>query len=766
MKKLIFFLLFTVSIYGQTLQNPTFGIVTEKTNATDSAPAYFTTSQVDGVHKKTPAANVEKTANKQNSLATDGTGTKYPTVDVINKVTNHITPEQFGAIGDGVTDDTTPIQNALNSLVTTGGELRFKAKKYLINGQITIPNDGNTVNPKMGSIIIKGEGAGHTGRGTAPVGGTQLDMRYSGTYGKIVGVGLGLLKIQDIAFIDGGSDATPFIYGTNPTMHISDCSFYGTKFGVLADQDAIVLGGTQNVEGFNGIDDGFQGYGTVIENNYFGKIRRAVYGRVFFNGNVIQNNTIWNTCGSNIAGIGAIEIDGDPANTTGQKAVGNVITGNLIEATGYDWSIVLKDSEQNSIIGNNFFDPTPGVTIGFINLDSESGYNNIQAGFHSDSYDFVNSSAIAQNSVIIQHQGQETTISENWKFSNYIIAKPILPRTVSDGFRLEGLAGSQLFHRIYGENEYYTVMSDNLANETQVQSFKNFGGGILRQTYKGTDSRIESEGTLRIRSGGAGSELLLGDTSATNLYIIDGVLYSNKVNGTNPFSVTSKTPVDNLTVKRINTGTLVALSDTAIDGAKIFSGNTTPESNLTALVGSIYLRTDGGAGSTLYVKESGTGASGWSVIPPSASPTFTGTPTAPTPTAGDNSTKIATTAFVQNAMTSGTYVPTFTNTTNISSSTLNAAYYTKINNIITVTIAVQLTLTATADTVFTFSLPVSGATVVNGVGQGNLTSGGGSVNAYGIVDTTNSTTAQLRIGSAAVAGSGAGVANIIFTYSL
>lgn len=118
------------------------------------------------------------------------------------------------------------------------------------------------------------------------------------------------------------------------------------------------------------------------------------------------------------------------------------------------------------------------------------------------------------------------------------------------------------------------------------------------------------------------------------------------------------------------------------------------------------------------------------------------------------------------ASASGSYTPTLTNTTNISSSTLNAAYYVRNGNLITVTIAVQLTLTATADTVFTFSLPVSGATVVNGIGQGNLTSGGGAVNAYGIVDTTNSTTAQLRIGSAAVAGSGAGVANIIFTYSL
>ncbi len=37
---------------------------------------------------------------------------------------------------------------------------------------------------------------------------------------------------------------------------------------------------------------------------------------------------------------------------------------------------------------------------------------------------------------------------------------------------------------------------------------------------------------------------------------------------------------------------------------------------------------------------------------PLASPSFTGTPTAPTPTAGDNSTKIATTAFVTNAVSS------------------------------------------------------------------------------------------------------------------
>lgn len=41
------------------------------------------------------------------------------------------------------------------------------------------------------------------------------------------------------------------------------------------------------------------------------------------------------------------------------------------------------------------------------------------------------------------------------------------------------------------------------------------------------------------------------------------------------------------------------------------SGTGTPEGVVTANVGSIYLRTDGGTSTTLYVKESGTGNTGW-----------------------------------------------------------------------------------------------------------------------------------------------------------
>lgn len=48
------------------------------------------------------------------------------------------------------------------------------------------------------------------------------------------------------------------------------------------------------------------------------------------------------------------------------------------------------------------------------------------------------------------------------------------------------------------------------------------------------------------------------------------------------------------------------------DGSPIWtSGSGSPEGAVTAPVGSLFTRTDGGAGTTLYVKESGTGNTGW-----------------------------------------------------------------------------------------------------------------------------------------------------------
>jgi hypothetical protein len=46
-------------------------------------------------------------------------------------------------------------------------------------------------------------------------------------------------------------------------------------------------------------------------------------------------------------------------------------------------------------------------------------------------------------------------------------------------------------------------------------------------------------------------------------------------------------------------------------GGRMYSNTGTPEGSVAAPVGSMFLRTDGGAGTTLYIKESGVGNTGW-----------------------------------------------------------------------------------------------------------------------------------------------------------
>jgi hypothetical protein len=97
------------------------------------------------------------------------------------------------------------------------------------------------------------------------------------------------------------------------------------------------------------------------------------------------------------------------------------------------------------------------------------------------------------------------------------------------------------------------------------------------------------------------------------------------------------------------------------------------------------------------------------------SPVFTGTPVLPTGTTGvtqsasDNSTKLATTAYVDKFnLASGTYTPTLTNTSGIASSTAGTGSYQRIGN--QVSGFVDFTATGTSEGVtgvFGVSLPIA-----------------------------------------------------------
>jgi hypothetical protein len=77
-------------------------------------------------------------------------------------------------------------------------------------------------------------------------------------------------------------------------------------------------------------------------------------------------------------------------------------------------------------------------------------------------------------------------------------------------------------------------------------------------------------------------------------------------------SATDASPfVEALTIEATGAATFAGAVSVSGTTATWTSGTGSPESVKTAPVGSLYTRTDGGASTTLYVKESGAGNTGW-----------------------------------------------------------------------------------------------------------------------------------------------------------
>lgn len=66
--------------------------------------------------------------------------TKEELTSRLADITYYVTPEMFGAKGDGLTDDTQAIQNAINSL-TAGGTVNFAPKSYKITSYLSVTDN-------------------------------------------------------------------------------------------------------------------------------------------------------------------------------------------------------------------------------------------------------------------------------------------------------------------------------------------------------------------------------------------------------------------------------------------------------------------------------------------------------------------------------------------------------------------------------------------------------------------------------------------------
>jgi hypothetical protein len=113
--------------------------------------------------------------------------------------------------------------------------------------------------------------------------------------------------------------------------------------------------------------------------------------------------------------------------------------------------------------------------------------------------------------------------------------------------------------------------------------------------------------------------------------------------------------------------------------------------------------------------------------------------TATTQSAGDNSTKVATTAYVDGLVSYGSWTPTITAGTGIASSTNQSSFYTVVGNIVHVRASFSVTPSASGSlATITFTLPINSNNVAVKVGSGVAT--GGSTNQLDIISVVVSNT--------------------------
>jgi len=351
-------------------------------------------------------------------LVNDPAGTPANKVMTTTSLRKFIWPcfnvKDYGALCDGTTDDSTAVIAAIAACYAAGGGEVYIPRTSRIDSQLLIPNDGGGT-PKQVSITLRGDGCSKnttTGSGV-PNGGTILDLRYAGAgVAKIDTRGTGFFSIQDMSIVDnsGTPNTVPFFQTTNTSVYLNNVAFYGNpaRTGTACDQDAIVLGGTGT--SINGTASSpFQGYGTVIQNCFFDRIRRCVYGRTYANGISIVNNTVWNKCGSNIGDGAAIEFLGDATSSCS----GNVISGNTIEVTKYPYAVKLTYANGNTLGPNGIYDAT-ATHLAAYRFDTSATYNDVVDGYRNDAYPLISEvvGSATTNSVHTAHQSQPSNVTQ------------------------------------------------------------------------------------------------------------------------------------------------------------------------------------------------------------------------------------------------------------------------------------------------------------------------------------------------------------------
>lgn len=477
-----------------------------------------------------------------------------------NETECYINVKQFGAMGDGITDDTASIQAAIQYLESnlipsvngsTPRTLCFPAGIYMITDSLIVTE----------SILIRGENKSSEIRNMSETGADTIV--YSNT--KFL-FNAGISNLSIVSWNNAG-------HGISIRYGFATCSFRDLYIFVRNPAKSCLFMDHSSFGG--GV------YDSIFEGGeYFGERwgRTAPVVDITVNGTLFNENVFRNLRITGSTGTQAIQV----------KNVGlsTYLVNNRYENLNFEicagGGLYLESAKANTIVNISYWD-MPVYTGTLLSMGNGPGYASV--------------SNLLMN--ITRHGSSLASGVVDIHFTNSL-------DSVLIGFNPSGSAGA----KIDFNGKRVTVLgriTATLLNDGSVVQFSALEGlkthslelknaGRLHQTNGDTivDTVINGK-MLKLEtknSSGATRRIWFEPNGDSIFPIEDNVISLGKSSGRYRDMYSS----------RFRPG----------DGAaQWFSGVGSPEGQHAAVVGSLYTRVDGGAGTTLYVKEAGSGNTGW-----------------------------------------------------------------------------------------------------------------------------------------------------------
>lgn len=508
----------------------------------------------------------------------DGVGDACDTDDDVYKYKNSV--KYFGALGDGVTDDTGAIQDALNAFAG-GGSVYFPPGKYVVKKTLIVErnSDGNPNQGRPGIGLIGG----------GPNASVILCQQMDGF----------CLDIRGKADETGTSGRDGIIEG----ITIDSIGFQGDRSSSLA---GIYIQAFSHVQFDNARVAGFVKYGVHLDRKFY---TAELDDRATYAG--FRNTEISDTGEIGLWAGGVFEVDHlvmERVSFTQHGGIGAKIWAhNFVDIGslfyGATHGLVLYEesadnafkSSNNQLIGTRF-EGGPSVA-------------NLEIG-GIDNFECLNCAFIASQGVkytpTMVSLGKNTGPVSSAIFSN---CRFYSNSTKTMAFAInEGVTNVRVIEPIW--------------RGAAFEHFDNPHNSRVQLLEQGSWVRVAGGGpSLEVRGAlGTALEVRVCPDSEVECEKKDEIIALGYDSNTHKLSLGSRYNSDNVTLER---RTLDGKAGLAVSGplafqfdadnpSALYSGSGNPNGSVSAALGSIYMNRLGGAGVTMWVKESGdSGTSGW-----------------------------------------------------------------------------------------------------------------------------------------------------------